>query len=110
MNQTNTSTLTGDLIIIAGRAVANAESFIQFQKDRPAVHRDALYDLKEVDGLFSFGRLRDVTRILIRATETASAHEDCGPAAFLALAGLAQWVCEERRRTAAEREATSFVS
>jgi hypothetical protein len=81
---------------IARHAIANAQSFLKFEKDRPAVYRDCLYDRKELSLSGSAGRLHTRTWLLLKATEEASDDDgDLTSAARLSLVGLCDWVAEE---------------
>jgi len=91
MNRTNlirSSTLSQ----IARRAISNAQSLLKFEKDRPAVYRDCLHDQRELAETGPMGRLRDVTRLLLRATELAAVGEELSAQARVSLGGLCDWV------------------
>jgi hypothetical protein len=76
---------------ISRRAVANAQSLLKFEKDRPAVYRDAKHDSRDI-GFTSPNRLNAITRLLLRATELASSGDEIDAAAKLSLTGLCDWV------------------
>lgn len=83
------------LCLIAGRAVANAESFCRFEKDGPATLKDARFDLVALGAVGSQSRLFQVSRMLVQATQLAAA-ESHDAEASLVLVGLTQWVRKEQ--------------
>lgn len=86
--------MSSSLSQISRRAIANAQSLLKFEKDRPAVYRDCMHDQRELEETGPPGRLRAVTKLLLITTELATEGEE-SPSAKASLALLCHWVEEE---------------
>lgn len=84
---------------ISRHAISNAQSFLKFEKDRPAVHRDATYDLRELGFQWPRARLANLTGILLIATISAAETDELDAIAKRSLDSLCDWVESELART-----------